>query len=208
MDLSIYNPTFTPRPAAQPGAARARASQPAEAGQARSAEASPSNGANRVGEGAAARSPEAARDPREQQQIRRLEARDREVRSHEAAHLAAGGRHVEGGARFEFQRGPNGRLYAVGGEVQIDTSRPDDPADQIEKAEALVRTALAPAEPSPQDLRVAAEARAMAAEARAELQRERGREDGPPESRGDSAYRLAAEGDPADRSGGGIDRTV
>jgi len=59
----------------------------------------------------------------EQRQIQRLTARDRVVRSHEAAHIAAGGSIIRGSANFSFQRGPNGVQYAVGGEVNIDTSK-------------------------------------------------------------------------------------
>lgn len=107
----------------------------------------------------------------EQQVLRQLAARDREVRQHEMAHQAAGGGHT-GAASYTFERGPDGRLYAVGGEVSVDTSAVGgDPRATLEKAEAIIRAALAPAEPSPQDYRVAAKARAMAAEARAELAR-------------------------------------
>lgn len=107
-------------------------------------------------------------------ELRKLQTRDREVRAHEQAHLSAAGRFATGGASFEFQRGPDGRSYAVGGEVRIDTSAiPDDPQATLEKAEAIRRAATAPANPSAQDRQVAAAAASMAAEARAELQVER-----------------------------------
>lgn len=107
----------------------------------------------------------------EQQVLRELSARDREVRQHEMAHQAAGGG-LTGGASYSYQRGPDGRMYAVGGEVSIDTSAVSgDPRATLEKAEAIIRAAMAPAEPSSQDYRVAASARAMAAEARTELAR-------------------------------------
>ncbi|WP_052063866.1 putative metalloprotease CJM1_0395 family protein [Nitrincola sp. A-D6] len=108
----------------------------------------------------------------EQTVVRELAARDREVRQHEMAHQAAGGQYT-GGATYTFERGPDEVMYAVGGEVSIDTSSvPGDPEATLQKAERIERAALAPAEPSPQDMRVAASARAMAAEARAELLRE------------------------------------
>lgn len=107
----------------------------------------------------------------EQQVLRELSARDREVRQHEMAHQAAGGG-LTGGVSYSYQRGPDGRMYAVGGEVSIDTSAVSgDPRATLEKAEAIIRAAMAPAEPSSQDYRVAASARAMAAEARTELAR-------------------------------------
>jgi len=85
------------------------------------------------------------------------------------AHQAAGAG-ITGSVSYSYERGPDGQMYAVGGEVSIDTSAVSgDPRATLEKAEAIIRAAMAPAEPSSQDYRVAASARAMAAEARAEL---------------------------------------
>lgn len=113
-----------------------------------------------------------ARLEQEQQEIRQLSARDREVRSHEQAHAAVGGKHA-GSPVYEFVRGPDGVNYAVGGEVRIDTSPiPGNPEATIAKAQQIRRAANAPAEPSGQDRRVAAEATLMEAEARAELRQE------------------------------------
>lgn len=110
----------------------------------------------------------------ESAQVRKLQARDREVRAHEAAHLSAAGQHARGGATFTYEQGPDGRLYAVGGEVSIDTSPVSgDPEATLAKAEAIQRAALAPASPSSQDQSVAAHAGKMAVEARAEIQTER-----------------------------------
>jgi len=103
-------------------------------------------------------------------QVRELSARDREVRAHEAAHAAVGGRYVTGGPSFTYQRGPNGRFYAIGGEVSIDVSAvPANPQATLDKAETVRRAALAPAQPSPQDLRVAASATQLASRARVEI---------------------------------------
>ncbi|WP_151704014.1 putative metalloprotease CJM1_0395 family protein [Nitrincola alkalilacustris] len=114
---------------------------------------------------------ESEREREERRVTEELAQRDREVRQHEMAHKAAAGSYA-GMVRYEFERGPDGQLYAVGGEVSIDTSAvPDDPEATLEKAEIVLRAALAPVDPSPQDLRVAASARSMAMEARAEIQR-------------------------------------
>jgi len=103
-------------------------------------------------------------------QLQQLQSRDREVRAHEAAHVAAGGRYVTGGPSYTYQRGPNGRFYAVGGEVSIDVSAiPSNPQATLEKAEVVRRAALAPAQPSPQDLRVASNATRLASRARVEI---------------------------------------
>src|SRR6056297_2625701 len=83
----------------------------------------------------------------ERRQVEDLKARDREVRAHEAAHQAAAGSYA-GPIQYEFQRGPDGRRYAVGGSVQIDTSPiPDDPEATIQKMETIRAAALAPANP-------------------------------------------------------------
>lgn len=113
---------------------------------------------------------EAARlDDDERRALRELEARDREVRAHEAAHLAAAGGLALSAASFSFQRGPDGKMYAVGGEVSIDISEGGTPEETIARAERIRAAALAPAEPSAQDMHVAARAARMAAEARAAL---------------------------------------
>ncbi len=92
------------------------------------------------------------------------------MRTHEAAHKNAAGSLARGGAQFEFETGPDGRRYAVGGEVSIDTSKvPGDPQATIAKAETIQRAATAPAQPSSQDRSVAAQASRMEAEARREL---------------------------------------
>lgn len=106
----------------------------------------------------------------EQKQIDELKARDREVKTHEQAHIAAGGSYVKGGATYDYQTGPDGKQYAVGGSVNIDTSPVDgDPEATIAKAQVIIKAALAPAEPSGQDQKVASAARQMMSEARKEL---------------------------------------
>ncbi len=107
-----------------------------------------------------------------QDQITQLAARDREVRAHEQAHMAAGGPYA-GAASYTYERGPDGVNYAIGGEVPIDVSPAATPAQTIEKAQVVKRAALAPAEPSPQDRKVASLASAMEQQARAELLQER-----------------------------------
>lgn len=108
--------------------------------------------------------------PEARQQVEKLKARDQQVRAHEAAHMAAGGSLVRGGASYTYQQGPDGRRYAVGGEVSLDASAvPDDPRATIAKAERLRAAALAPADPSGQDRAVAARAAAMASQAATEL---------------------------------------
>jgi len=110
--------------------------------------------------------------PEQQQQVEKLKQRDREVRAHEQAHVAAGGQYVVSGPTYEYQRGPDGRRYAVGGEVQLDTSPESDPEQAIRKAQVIRAAALAPAEPSSQDRAVAAAATKMEADARIRLRKQ------------------------------------
>jgi hypothetical protein len=104
----------------------------------------------------------------QKQQVRELKKRDVEVKSHEQAHMASGGGLVQGGASFEYQSGPDGRMYAVGGEVKIDMSPERTPEATIRKMQQVRRAALAPAEPSGTDRAVAAQAAQIEARARME----------------------------------------
>jgi len=102
-------------------------------------------------------------------QLRQLKSRDREVRAHEQAHASVGGSFT-GAPNYQYTRGPDGRQYASSGHVNIDSGEiAGDPRATLQKALQLKRAALAPAQPSAQDRRVAASAGQLAIEARAEL---------------------------------------
>lgn len=112
---------------------------------------------------------EQARLRLEKMEIADLAARDREVRVHEQAHASVGGA-LAGSPTYSYTRGPDGRSYVTDGEVSIDTSPvAGNPQATLEKMDQVRRAALAPAEPSVQDMRVAAQAQATAAQARGEL---------------------------------------
>jgi hypothetical protein len=96
-------------------------------------------------------------DSKTKEVIAKLEARDTEVRVHEAAHMGAGGG-IAGAVSFDYQVGPDGKAYAIGGEVPIDISSENDPKATQEKMQKVKAAALAPANPSPQDMKVAATA--------------------------------------------------
>lgn len=109
----------------------------------------------------------------ERKVVAKLKARDQEVRAHEQAHKAVGGQYA-GAISYTYQKGPDGRQYAVGGEVPIDASEiAGDPEATIEKMRIVKAAALAPAEPSAQDRKVAAMADAAMQKARAELNAQR-----------------------------------
>jgi hypothetical protein len=94
----------------------------------------------------------------ELRQIQELKNRDTEVRAHEQAHLSAAGQYATGGPSFSYQTGADGRQYAVGGSVPIDTGKESTPEATIIKMRTVKRAALAPASPSPADRQIAAQA--------------------------------------------------
>ncbi len=87
----------------------------------------------------------------ELKQLSQLRSRDREVRTHEQAHLSVAGQH------------------AAGGEVPIDTGSESTPEATIQKMRTIRRAALAPAEPSGADRQIAAQASAKELQARQEV---------------------------------------
>ncbi len=101
----------------------------------------------------------------EQRQVEELRQRDAHVRAHEQAHAAAGATNVT----YEYQIGPDGRAYAIGGSADISIHAPaGDPDGKIVQARRMRAAALAPADPSPEDAAIAARASQIEAEALAE----------------------------------------
>ena len=123
-------------------------------------------------ENTSSKKPQSELSAQEQQQVAKLAARDSEVRAHEAAHQAAGGG-LAGGASFEYQRGPDGKMYAVGGEVPIAFKEGSTPQETIANARQVKAAAMAPANPSPQDYSVASSATMMELKAQQELLKEK-----------------------------------
>lgn len=165
--LSRYQSLYEPSPFAAAGVAasdsdgdndteRAAGAKPRRGGAAGKTQASGSSGQTLSSD--------------EQAQVDSLKSRDREVRAHEAAHQAAGAGLITRGASYTYKTGPDGKQYAIGGEVGIDSSPVNgDPAATIRKAQRIRSAAMAPANPSGQDRAVAAEAARMAAQAQQEL---------------------------------------
>jgi len=104
----------------------------------------------------------------QQKKIEDFKQRDLEVRSHEKAHAAIGGQY-SGTPQYEYATGPDGQRYAIGGKVSIDVSTEASPEETIRKMQQVKAAALSPAEPSPQDLRVATEATQKAVAAHNEI---------------------------------------
>jgi hypothetical protein len=162
-DPQAKPPADAPEPAAQESWDSAGALDPAEAEDAAPSENATSEPKRSQGQASIDGLTE---DQREM--VVELVQRDREVHAHEAAHQAAGGGLV-GAASYTYQEGPDGRSYAIGGECPIQIPATDDPSEMIAIAERVRAAALAPANPSGQDLAVADAAVQMEAQARQAL---------------------------------------
>ena len=101
--------------------------------------------------------------------IEELKKIDRKVHAHEQAHLAAAGGYARGGTNYDYVTGPDGKRYANGGHVNLDTGKEKTPEATIRKANIIQKAALAPADPSPADRQIAANAAKMASDAQKEL---------------------------------------
>jgi len=107
----------------------------------------------------------------EQRVVKELQARDSEVKAHEAAHQASGGG-MTGAASYTYQQGPDGKMYAIGGEVSISMPSGGSPQENLRNARQLAAAALAAGSPSPQDHAVASSARMMEMKALQQLQKQ------------------------------------
>lgn len=137
-----------------------------------------------------------------QQAISELKARDQHVRAHERAHLNASAGYATSGASYTYQVGPDGRRYAVGGEVGIDTSPvAGDLQATIQKARVVQRAALAPSDPSSQDLKVHAQAVQMEMQASQELQSEKSKSNTSDTATSNNSASSASNGDWANQKG-------
>lgn len=77
--------------------------------------------------------------------LEKFKQTDQQVRTHEQIHASIG--HTTTPIAYNYQQGPDGKMYAVGGSVRFDTSIPEDPKaaafklDQIQKAASGVADA-------------------------------------------------------------------
>ena len=83
----------------------------------------------------------------ENRAVKELASRDSEVKAHEAAHQAAGGG-MTGAASYTYQQGPDGKMYAIGGEVSISSPSGSTPEETIKNARQIAAAAMAAGDPS------------------------------------------------------------
>ena len=107
----------------------------------------------------------------EKRLVKDLSSRDNEVKAHEAAHQASGGG-MTGAASYTYQQGPDGKMYAIGGEVSIASPSGSTPEETIKNARQIAAAAMAAGNPSPQDFSVASSARVMEMKAQQQLSKE------------------------------------
>ena len=105
-------------------------------------------------------------------EVARLKQTEQNIRSHEAAHMAAGGAFA-GGVSYVYAKGPDGKMYITGGEVPIQAPEGKTPEETVKNMEIVKRAALAPPDPSAQDLAVAAAAMQIESRARAAIRQGR-----------------------------------
>ncbi len=127
----------------------------------------------------------------EDRKLKELKQRDVQVKSHEQAHLAASGGAAASGAKYTYEKGSDGSRYAVGGEVDIKIQSGKTPDETLRNAQHVERAALAPADPSTQDLQVAARASRMETQARSEMAKQN-QPDNQPTSKPKQAYSFGS----------------
>jgi len=103
-----------------------------------------------------------------------LKKQDAYIRSHVEARMAMLGRSGGTWPRYEFTRGPDGKMYVTGGSVDIRmTEIPGDPQGTIDLARRVRRIASTPPQLSPEDRQAVVEAATAEWRARYDLERQK-----------------------------------
>lgn len=88
--------------------------------------------------------------------LQKFKKSDADIRSHEQAHATIG--QTTSPISYNYQQGPDGKMYAVGGQVRLDVSIPDDPKAAMHKLDQIQKASIAGAEPSGADMGIATSA--------------------------------------------------
>lgn len=86
------------------------------------------------------------------------------IYAHEAAHKAAAGKY---GGSIVIEKNSEGIPFAGHVSIQMPTLDKNNPQKTIDHAQTVINAAMAPGDPSSQDYKVAAQARAILSEAQA-----------------------------------------
>ncbi len=114
-------------------------------------------------------------DPEVLSEVMTLQNNEDKVIAHERAHKSVGGEFA-GAASYGYTTGPDGKRYISSGEVSISIPGSGEPQDLINALERVKQAAMAPADPSAQDQRVAASASSKVLSLRADLAKQRAQE--------------------------------
>jgi len=87
--------------------------------------------------------------------LEKFKNKDAEIRTHEQAHATIG--HTTTPISYNYQEGPDGKMYAVGGSVRLDTSIPNDPKAAAFKLDMLQKAAMGPTDLSGADTAIASQ---------------------------------------------------
>lgn len=87
--------------------------------------------------------------------LEKFKNKDAEIRTHEQVHASIG--HTTAPISYSYQQGPDGKMYAVGGSVRLETSIPDDPKAAAFKLDMLQKAASAPSHTSGADNTIASQ---------------------------------------------------
>lgn len=101
---------------------------------------------------------------RDRAEVAELQARDGAVRREEQAHAAAAGA-LAGPIQYDYRTGPDGRRYAVGGQVPIRDAVASSPEAAARAGGKLAAAAMSAQSPSAADYQAAADGYRIAAEA-------------------------------------------
>ena len=88
--------------------------------------------------------------------LEKFKKSDSEVRSHEQVHASIG--QTTAPISYNYQQGPDGKMYVVGGHVRLDTSIPDDPKAAAFKLDQIKRASSGPSDSSPADIGISTQA--------------------------------------------------
>jgi hypothetical protein len=94
-----------------------------------------------------------------QRVLDKFKSSDADVKAHEQLHASLAG--TKSPISYKYQAGPDGKLYAVGGEVRFDTSMPKDPKEAALKLDKIQKAASAPEGLSAADASIATSANLM-----------------------------------------------
>lgn len=81
--------------------------------------------------------------------VEKFRSKDAEIRTHEQIHASIG--HTTTPISYTYQQGPDGKMYAIGGSVRLDTSIPNDPKAAAFKLDMLQKAASGPTQMSAAD---------------------------------------------------------